>query len=101
MKSYCMKSYCMKSNCMKSYCMKYRYEISLFRFDGEKLEPIALTKCNHNYSFGLANYRGSALTTGSRWGSSACNVKTEIYEFENGQWNDAPDYPYARFSVGG
>ena len=63
------------------------------------MEPIASTECNHDFSFGLAKYRGSALTTGSYWGSSACNVKTEIYDFENDHWNDAPDYPYARFSI--
>merc|ERR1712131_350833 len=34
------------------------------------------------------------MTTGSA-GNSACYVKSEIYNFENNEWNDASDYPYA------
>ena len=66
--------------------------IYFLSFDGNNFETVALTKCDHDYTLGLANYRGSPMTTGSRW-SSDCGIKTEVYSFENNRWNDAPDYP--------
>jgi len=63
-------------------------------FDGENFETVAASTCDHDLTLGLANYRGSPMTTGSNQNSD-CYVKTEIYNFENNQWNDAPDYPYS------
>ena len=63
-------------------------------FDGENFETVAASKCDHDWTYGLANYRGSPMTTGSRHNSD-CGNKTEIYNFDNNQWNDAPDYPYS------
>ena len=63
-------------------------------FDGENFETVAASKCDHDWTYGLANYRGSPMTTGSRYNSD-CGNKTEIYNFDNNQWNDAPDYPYS------
>ena len=68
--------------------------IYFLSFDGENFEIIAASTCDHDYTYGLANYRGSPMTTGS-FKISNCFVKTEIYNFENNQWNDAPDYPYS------
>ena len=70
--------------------------IYFLSFDGDNFETIAVSTCDHDYTFGLANYRGSPMTTGS-WYSyqSNCHAKTEIYNFERNQWNDAPDYPFA------
>ena len=62
-------------------------------FDGEIFETAASSKCDHAETYGLANYRGSALTTGSFY-NSGCYVRTELYDFGTNQWNDAPDYPF-------
>ena len=67
--------------------------IYFLSFDGDTFETIAASTCDHDYTLGLANYRGSPMTTGS-YTNSDCYVKTEIYNFERNQWNDAPDYPY-------
>ena len=63
-------------------------------FDGDKFETVAATNCDHDYTYGLANYRGSPMTTGSGLYSD-CYVKTEIYDFDNNRWNDAPDYLFS------
>ena len=68
---------------------------SYFSFDGENFENAVPSKCDHDRTYGLANYRGKALTTGSASGSS-CYVRTEIYDFGTNQWSDAADYPFAR-----
>ena len=65
-----------------------------FSYDGENFVSIASSKCNHDRTLGLANYRGMALTTGSFKGAG-CNIRTEIYDFEADQWQDGPDYPFA------
>ena len=62
-------------------------------FDGQTFQRLGSTKCDHDYTLGLANYRGSPLTTGSG-ANSNCFVKSEVYNFENNQWNDASDYPF-------
>ena len=66
------------------------------RFDGENFESIASSKCDHTFTLGLANYRGSPFVTGSQQFGSDCYVRTEIYNLGTDQWNDAPDYPYSR-----
>ena len=66
-----------------------------FSFDGENFENAASSKCEHDYTYGLAIYRGEALTTGSQL-NSGCFIRTEIYDFETNQWNDAADYSFAR-----
>ena len=68
--------------------------IYFLSFDGDNFETVADSTCDHDKTLGLANYRGSPMTTGSHINSD-CSVKTEIYNFENNQWNDAPDYPYS------
>ena len=73
----------------------YSYEITYFyRFDGESFEEIASSECNHKWTTGLANYRGSALTVGSVYGHSNCRVKTEIYDFGTNKWIVSADYPF-------
>ena len=62
-----------------------------FSFDGENYETVASSDCDHDWTFGLANYNGSALTTGSYYNSD-CYNRTEIYDFGTNQWNNAPDY---------
>jgi len=72
-------------------CFEMIYFLS---FDGVNFETVALSKCDHYYTMGLANYRGSPMTTGSGLNSD-CYVKTEVYNFETNRWNDAPDYPFS------
>ena len=68
--------------------------IYFLRFDGDNFETVASSECDHDLTMGLANYRGSPMTTGSG-NYPDCGDKTEIYNFENNQWNNAPDYPYS------
>ena len=72
-------------------CFEMIYFLS---FDGDNFETVAASKCDHYGTNGLANYRGSPMTTGS-YLNSDCYVKTEIYNFERNQWNDGTDYPYS------
>ena len=72
--------------------------IYFLSFDGDNFESVALSNCDHDYTLGLANYRGSPLTTGSAL-NSGCYVKTEVYNFEINQWNNAPDYPYSSYVI--
>ena len=71
------------------------YHKFVFSFDGDSFENAGSSKCDHDYTYGLAVYRGKALTTGS-YLNSDCNVRTEIYDFETNQWSDAADYPFGR-----
>ena len=47
---------------------------------------------------GLANYRGSGLTTGcsARFANSArhCHNKTELMDFSTNTWSHGPDFPF-------
>lgn len=70
-----------------------RYLICFARFDGENFESLTPSKCDHDYTMGLANYRGAPFVTGS-YSNSDCFVRTEVYNFKTDQWNDAPNYPY-------
>ena len=62
-------------------------------FDGDKFETFAASTCDHDSTYGLANYRGKPMITGS-WYNPNCSIKTEIYDFESKQWKNALDYPY-------
>ena len=68
---------------------------SIFSFDGENFENAASSKCDHDRTYGLAIYRGKALTTGSLY-VKRCSVQTEIYDFETNQWTDSENYPFGR-----
>ena len=47
-----------------------------FSFDGTEFGTAGSSKVSHRETFGLANYRGDALTTGCSTGGS-CGVRTE------------------------
>ena len=68
--------------------------IYFLSFDGENFEFVAASKCDHAWTLGLANYSGSPMTTGS-YVNSDCTVKTEIYNSNFNQWNDASDFSYS------
>ena len=68
---------------------------SLFqRFDGVDYQAVENSKYSHRQTFGLANYRGNALTTGCYYMNTDCSFKTEIMDMETMKWSDAPDYPF-------
>ena len=67
--------------------------IYFLSFDGDTFETVKSSTCDHDFAFGLANYHGSPMTTGSNY-NSGCFVKTEIYNFGTNKWNEAPDYPF-------
>ena len=64
------------------------------RFDGENFETAASSKCEHEETYGLANYRGLALTAGS-FSNPDCYNKAETYNFLTNRWSDAPNYPFS------
>ena len=71
------------------------FEIIYFlSFDGDSFNSIKWSKCDHDLTYGLANYRGSPMTTGS-YRNPDCWVKTELYNFGTDRWNDYPDYPFS------
>ena len=69
----------------------YHSIFNISSFDGENFQKLAPSKCDHDFTYGLANYKGLALTTGSNKNSS-CHVHTELYNFKTNQWTDAPDF---------
>ena len=60
-------------------------------FDGQIYQPVGDSTNYHRYTYGIANYRGNALTTGS---FSPANKKTEILDMTTMTWSDADDYPF-------
>ena len=61
-------------------------------FDGESYQSAGSSEYSHRYTFGMANYRGKALTTGCKWGS--CAVKTELMDMSTLTWSAGPNYPF-------
>ena len=48
---------------------------------------------SHHWTFGLANYKGKAMTTGC--GSNGdCSFKTEFFDMNTMEWYAGPDFPY-------
>ena len=68
----------------------------LSSFNGELIRSAGSSRYSHQYTSGMGNYAGKALTTGcSVSGSSDCVVKTELMDLKTLQWTDGPDYPFA------
>ena len=63
-----------------------------FSFDGQSYQSAGSSVYSHEFTLGMANYRGKALTTGC-WGDS-CGVKTELMDMETLTWSAEPDYPF-------
>ena len=62
-------------------------------FDGQSYQSAGLSVYSHRYTYGLANYRGRALTTGC-WDRFR-GLKTELMDMNDLTWSAGPDYPYA------
>ena len=71
----------------------------VFSFDGENYHPVENSQYPHEYTIGLANYRGKALTTGCNNSNVECSLKTEIMDMATLKWSIGPDYPFSSRSV--
>ena len=61
-------------------------------FDGQSYQSAGSSEYSHRSTFGMANYRGKALTTGCS--NVNCGVKTELMDMETLIWSAGPDYPW-------
>ena len=66
---------------------------TISRFDGGSLKHEPTSRFPHLHVSSLASYRRSPFVTGGR--SSAHGLKTEILNYESGQWNQEEDYPFS------
>ena len=66
----------------------------LSSFNGEFIRSAGSSRYSHQYTRGMGNYAGKALTTGCSYGTD-CAVKTELMDLVTLQWTDGPDYPFA------
>ena len=62
-------------------------------FDGELFQYASNSTYTHRFTYGLANYKGLAMTTGCQ-DNPTCYVKTEFMNLNTLQWSDGPDYPF-------
>ena len=60
-------------------------------FDGQSYQSTGLSEYSHGATYGIANYRGKALTTGCYFKS--CGLKTELMDMTTLTWSAGPDYP--------
>ena len=65
----------------------------LFRFNGESYQSAGSSEYSHKWTYGMANYKGKALTTGCDV-ASTCGVKTELMDMDTLTWSIGPDYPF-------
>ena len=63
-------------------------------FDGENYHSMEPSKYQHHYTYGLANYKGKALTVGCRLTNADCSFAMELFDFNTLKWSDGPDFPF-------
>ena len=65
-------------------------------FDGQHFGSAGSSKYSHRLVYGMANYKGKALTTGCNdpGNELSCLDKTEIMDMTTLEWADGPNYPY-------
>ena len=61
-------------------------------FDGQSYQSAASSEYSHRATYGMANYRGKALTTGC-YPDGSCGLKTELMDMTSLTWSAGPDYP--------
>ena len=64
-----------------------------FSFDGTNFKSEASSQFTHGYVLALGSYRNSPFVTGQS--SSTNGLKTEILDYEAGEWKGAADYPFS------
>ena len=86
-----------RENCSEALKSFIQY---IFRFNGEVYQSAGFSAYNHDFTLGMANYHGKALTTGCdyNWndGYKDCYVKTELMDMNTLAWSSGPDYPFYR-----
>ena len=65
-----------------------------FSFDGNIFQSAGSSSYAHDRTYGMANYKGKALTTGCSH-STDCQDKTELMDMNTLSWSLGPDYPFA------
>ena len=60
-------------------------------FDGQSYQSAGSSEYSHKGTYGMANYRGKALTTGCATVGS-CGLKTELMDMTTLTWSAGPDY---------
>ena len=63
-----------------------------YSFDGTNFITEASSQFPHREVWALGNYRNSPFVTGE---NSSTGLKTEILDYEAGEWNQEEDYPFA------
>jgi len=63
-------------------------------YDGESFKTEPSTKYSHYDVYALGSYRDSPFVTGDSWHDTD-GLKTEILDYDAGQWNQADDYPFS------
>ena len=71
----------------------FNYSFVFSSFDGVSFEYASNSTYTHRFTYGLANYKGWAMTTGCQ-DSPTCYVKTEFMDLNTLKWSDGPDYPF-------
>ena len=79
--------------------MSFKYDSQnltfILSFDGENYQTLEPTTYSHASTFGLANYKGKAFTTGC-CNSTKCYKKTELLDMTTMKWSHGPDYPFSK-----
>ena len=65
----------------------------MFRFDGTTFNNEASSEYPHMFVLDLGSYKGSPFITGSM--DPPYGIKTEILDYDAGQWKTAADYPFS------
>ena len=65
------------------------------RFDGQNFNYQTESNYAHTATQSLGNYRGRPFITGD--GYIAPNLKTEIFNTDQNQWDIAADFPFASY----
>ena len=63
------------------------------RFDGQNYAKLNASKYPHDWTLGLGNYRGKALTTGCFLDQKSYGKQTEILNLETLTWTSTQEYP--------
>ena len=69
------------------------YSKTFFSFDGTDFKTEPSSNFPHFYVLSLGSYQNSPFVTGHN--SNTNGLKTEILDYEVGEWSSAADYPFS------
>ena len=52
------------------------------------------TKYSHDFTMGLANYKGKAIAVGCNTDNADCSFATELFDMTSLKWSDGPLFPF-------